>query len=221
MAEISRLPGPVADLWDWQLADVPPREPGRVLPPRGRARPGAGATATPRPRPVCAACPVLAQCRAHALAGARAVRRLGRADRGRARGGSTTAIAEHRRLTRIRLTAPPDARTRLAAAETAARAAPRRGAARASRVSARSVPGQWPWPWPWPTGRSGVLVLRLLDDEGVGREDHRRDRRGVAQRRTGDLDRVDDAGLDEVAVLAGGRVETLPAGSSATLAMTT
>src|SRR6478752_6815827 len=56
---------------------------------------------------------------------------------------------------------------------------------------------------------SGVLVLRLVDDERVGREDHRRDGLGVAQRGAGDLDRVDDAGRDEVAVLARGRVEAL------------
>src|SRR6476661_6047514 len=56
---------------------------------------------------------------------------------------------------------------------------------------------------------SGVLVLGLVDDERVGREDHRRDGLGVAQRGAGDLDRVDDAGRDEVAVLARGRVEAL------------
>src|SRR6476659_647315 len=56
---------------------------------------------------------------------------------------------------------------------------------------------------------SGVLVLRLVDDERVGREDHRRDGLGVAQRGAGDLDRVDDTGRDEVAVLARGRVEAL------------
>ena len=41
MAEISRLPGPVADLWDWQLRGAcREADPDLVLPPRGRARPG-------------------------------------------------------------------------------------------------------------------------------------------------------------------------------------
>ena len=40
MAEISRLPGPVADLWDVAATRAPADgvEPGGVLPPRGRAR---------------------------------------------------------------------------------------------------------------------------------------------------------------------------------------
>ena len=48
------------------------------------------------------------------------------------------------------------------------------------------------------TGGAGRLLLLLLHDERVGGEHHRRDRGGVAQRGAGDLDRVDDAGLDEV-----------------------
>src|SRR5690348_16275957 len=54
-----------------------------------------------------------------------------------------------------------------------------------------------------------VLLFLLLHDQRVGGQDHRRDRRGVAQGGTGDLDRVDDAGLDEVDVLARGGVEAV------------
>ena len=68
MAEISRLPGPVADLWDWQMdgacRDVdetlffhPEGERG----PRRRNRDLAA-------QQVCSTCPVIAECRAHALA---------------------------------------------------------------------------------------------------------------------------------------------------------
>lgn len=68
MAEISRLPGPVADLWEWQLqgscrdADAtlffhPEGE-------RGPARRGRDAAA----QAICATCPVMRQCREHALA---------------------------------------------------------------------------------------------------------------------------------------------------------
>ena len=86
MAEISRLPGPVADLWDWQL-DGACREasPDVFFHPegeRGPARRNRDAAA----KAVCGRCPVLAECRAHALRGPRALRRVGRPDRGRARG---------------------------------------------------------------------------------------------------------------------------------------
>lgn len=68
MAELSRLPGPIADLWSWQMqaacADVddalffhPEGERG----PRRRSRDAAA-------KAVCARCPVIQQCREHALA---------------------------------------------------------------------------------------------------------------------------------------------------------
>jgi WhiB family redox-sensing transcriptional regulator len=71
MADISRLPGPVADIWDWQLqgacrsvavdqADVffhPEGERGPARSNRERAA-----------KAVCATCPVLRQCAEHALA---------------------------------------------------------------------------------------------------------------------------------------------------------
>src|SRR5674476_1018702 len=55
----------------------------------------------------------------------------------------------------------------------------------------------------------GLLLDLLLDYERVRRQDHGGDRRGVAQCRTSDLDRVDDAGLDQIAVCAGLSVETV------------
>src|SRR5450631_3686807 len=58
--------------------------------------------------------------------------------------------------------------------------------------------------------RSRVL-LRLVRDDDFGGEEQCGDRRGVLQRRAGDLGRIDDAGLDQVDVLTGGRVQA-PAG---------
>src|SRR4029079_8891974 len=55
------------------------------------------------------------------------------------------------------------------------------------------------------TGRSGFL-LRRLGDHRLGRDHQAGDRRGVLQRGTRDLGRIEDAHLDHVAVLAGLRV---------------
>ena len=67
MAEITRLPGPVADLWDWQLEgacrDVSPEvffHPEGERGPRRRNRDAAA-------KAVCSACPVVVECRSHAL----------------------------------------------------------------------------------------------------------------------------------------------------------
>src|SRR3954453_6716145 len=60
-------------------------------------------------------------------------------------------------------------------------------------------------------GHGRSVLLRLVGDDGLGGEEERRDGSGVLQRRAGDLGRVDDAGLDQVHVLAGGGVEA-PAG---------
>jgi WhiB family transcriptional regulator, redox-sensing transcriptional regulator len=68
MADTRRLPVPVTDVWDWQMRGAcrgmdstsffhPDGE-------RGSARAGREA----RAKQVCQACPVLEQCRAHALA---------------------------------------------------------------------------------------------------------------------------------------------------------
>src|SRR3954469_5672206 len=56
-------------------------------------------------------------------------------------------------------------------------------------------------------GHGRSVLLRLVGDDGLGGEEERRDGRGVLQRRAGDLGRVDDAGRDEVDVLAGRGVE--------------
>ncbi len=67
MAEISRLPGPVADLWDWQLhgacRDADPTLFFHPEGERGPARRNRDAAAVA----VCSGCPVMTQCRSHAL----------------------------------------------------------------------------------------------------------------------------------------------------------
>lgn len=67
MAEISRLPGPVADRWDWQLdGTCRTASPETFFHPegeRGPARRNRDAAA----KALCQACPVLQQCREHAL----------------------------------------------------------------------------------------------------------------------------------------------------------
>src|SRR5207248_9398026 len=57
-----------------------------------------------------------------------------------------------------------------------------------------------------------------VGDDRLGREQHARDRRGVADGRAGHLDRVDDAGFHEVAVLPGRGVEALAGGQVTHLA---
>ena len=68
MTEVSRLPGPVADRWDWQLQGLCRELPTEMFfhpegerDPRRRNREMAA-------KAVCNTCRVLAQCRAHALA---------------------------------------------------------------------------------------------------------------------------------------------------------
>jgi WhiB family redox-sensing transcriptional regulator len=67
MAEISRLPGPEADIWEWQLQgscrDADPRLFFHPEGERGPARRERDAAA----REICGSCPVLDQCRSHAL----------------------------------------------------------------------------------------------------------------------------------------------------------
>ena len=67
MAEITRLPGPVADLWDWQLEgacrSVAPETFFHPEGERGPARRNRDAEA----KAVCLTCPVLRECREHAL----------------------------------------------------------------------------------------------------------------------------------------------------------
>lgn len=67
MAEVSRLPGPVADLWEWQLDGAcRTADPRLFFHPegeRGPARRDRDAAA----KAVCSGCPVLRECRQHAL----------------------------------------------------------------------------------------------------------------------------------------------------------
>jgi WhiB family redox-sensing transcriptional regulator len=67
MAEISRLPGPVADIWEWQLEgscrDADPRLFFHPEGERGPARRERDAEA----RAICSGCPVMQECRSHAL----------------------------------------------------------------------------------------------------------------------------------------------------------
>lgn len=68
MADISRLPGPNADLWDWQLRGrCRTVDPSLFFHPEGER----GTTRAARDdaaKAVCATCPVLRQCATHALA---------------------------------------------------------------------------------------------------------------------------------------------------------
>ncbi len=68
MAEISRLPQPIADHWEWQYEGSCRTMPSEMFfhpdgerGPRRRNRENAA-------KAVCASCPVIQQCRAHALA---------------------------------------------------------------------------------------------------------------------------------------------------------
>src|SRR3954469_6502385 len=58
----------------------------------------------------------------------------------------------------------------------------------------------------------GLRIGRLCRGDGLGGEQHTGDGRGVAHCRASHLDRVDDAGLDEVDVLARCGVEALSDG---------
>lgn len=67
MADLSSLPGPNSDLWDWQLKgacrSVAPESFFHPEGERGRSR----ANRADAAKAVCAICPVLAQCARHAL----------------------------------------------------------------------------------------------------------------------------------------------------------
>jgi WhiB family transcriptional regulator, redox-sensing transcriptional regulator len=67
MADLSRLPGPNADLWDWQLHAACRRQGSELFfHPEGER--GPARTARERAaKAVCARCPVVRECRAHAL----------------------------------------------------------------------------------------------------------------------------------------------------------
>jgi WhiB family redox-sensing transcriptional regulator len=67
MADISRLPGPVADIWDWQFQGAcRDADPSVFFHPEGERGPSREARDRAA-KAVCASCPVITQCRAHAL----------------------------------------------------------------------------------------------------------------------------------------------------------
>ena len=55
-------------------------------------------------------------------------------------------------------------------------------------------------------GRRALLLFRDVRDKGFGGQHQRRNRAGIGQRGAHDLGRIDDAGLDQVFLLAGQRV---------------
>ena len=68
MADVSRLPGPNADFWDWQLrGNCRGEDPTLFFHPEGERGP-ARAARQEAAKAVCATCPVMASCAAHALA---------------------------------------------------------------------------------------------------------------------------------------------------------
>ncbi len=68
MAELSRLPGPVMELWEWQYAGAcRDAEPSAFFHPEGERGPARRRRAAAA-KAVCAVCPVLQPCRDHALA---------------------------------------------------------------------------------------------------------------------------------------------------------
>src|SRR4051794_13649896 len=68
MAELTRLPGPLTDLWDWQLlAACAGLGTDRFYHPDGERGTGR-ATREAAAKAVCARCPVIRECAAHALA---------------------------------------------------------------------------------------------------------------------------------------------------------
>lgn len=67
MAEISRLPGPVYDLWEWQFNGAcRTADPLLFFHPDGE-RGGARRRREQRAKQVCASCPVINECREYAL----------------------------------------------------------------------------------------------------------------------------------------------------------
>jgi WhiB family redox-sensing transcriptional regulator len=67
MADISRLPKPLADLWEWQYEGACRGEdPEAFFHPDGERGPSRVRRET-RAKAICATCPVIQQCAAHAL----------------------------------------------------------------------------------------------------------------------------------------------------------
>jgi WhiB family redox-sensing transcriptional regulator len=68
MAELRLLPVPVAEIWDWQLRAACRDVDAAMFFPPDRERGPHRATREAQARRVCARCPVIAECRRHALA---------------------------------------------------------------------------------------------------------------------------------------------------------
>ena len=67
MADISRLPGPIADVWDWQFEGACRRsDPTVFFHPEGERGP-TRASRDQQAKAICATCPVMKECAAHAL----------------------------------------------------------------------------------------------------------------------------------------------------------
>jgi WhiB family transcriptional regulator, redox-sensing transcriptional regulator len=67
VADIRRLPGPVSDVWDWQMhGSCRGMDSGVFFHPEGERGP-ARANRERRAKEICASCPVLELCRRHAL----------------------------------------------------------------------------------------------------------------------------------------------------------
>lgn len=68
MADVSRLPAPAAEIWEWQLrAACRNLDSALFFHPEGERGPRRAARET-RAKQICRSCPVLEQCRRHALA---------------------------------------------------------------------------------------------------------------------------------------------------------
>ena len=68
MADVRRLPGPNADIWDWQMKGLCRGvDSSFFFHPDGERGP-ARAQREARAKAMCARCPVLEQCRSHAMA---------------------------------------------------------------------------------------------------------------------------------------------------------
>jgi WhiB family redox-sensing transcriptional regulator len=68
VADIRRLPRPVAETWDWQLQSLCREMDSSVFFHPERERGDARAMRENRAKEICHRCPVMAECRAHALA---------------------------------------------------------------------------------------------------------------------------------------------------------
>jgi WhiB family redox-sensing transcriptional regulator len=67
MSDVTRLPGPIADVWDWQLRAACRTLPSEVFFHPDNERGPARAERDDAAKAVCASCPVREPCRAHAL----------------------------------------------------------------------------------------------------------------------------------------------------------